>query len=447
MEAHTKRLAISALILGLLGWSSFDNPMPSAYAQADEEGGILQQLDEPNQLTSVGEGATRVLSSNWQSLAADEQHTYRFDYDGDDQPVSVWMNVVPADGAEFQIWTDETIAQLNEGEQVEPLGVGSAIQEGSGFTVWQGSSADPATYYVLVNPNEASEAESIQYLLNITSPGLSITQTAAAALTPAVGITVTDVTTATGVTTTTGVATATDAVTAVVTPTVASNIAVVTTDALNVREGPSTAYTVITTVVGGTELNVLGRNATNTWLNVEVEDGLLGWVTRALTNFTGVAPLVDTPPLSPTVTAGEGATTTVPSETGTPTVEAVQQALDDDWQLLSGGETHWYTFQHQGGSLPVHVWMDVEPADGAGFRILDEENAQAVMAGSAPDDVENIGRGTVNPAEGGYLFWRGVFEEAGTFYVMVEQNVEGDVFYSIHAAGPGLSRPAPADGE
>ena len=91
--------------------------------------------------------------------------------------------------------------------------------------------------------------------------------------------------------------------------------------------------------------------------------------------------------------------------------------------------------------------MDVEPADGAGFRILDEENAQAVMAGSAPDDVENIGRGTANPAEGGYLFWRGVFEEAGTFYVMVEQNVEGDVFYSIHAAGPGLSRPAPADGE
>jgi hypothetical protein len=93
----------------------------------------------------------------------------------------------------------------------------------------------------------------------------------------------------------------------------------------------------------------------------------------------------------------------------------------------------------------VHIWMDVEPNENAGFRILSEENAQAVMAGTAPDDVENIGRGTPNEDEGGYLFWRGVFAEAGTFYVMVEQFDEGTTFYSIHAAGPGLSRPVPTE--
>lgn len=454
------RLALFALLLGMISGSIFIAPHLPAYAQDDEQEGILEEMGT---LNSVGEGDTRVLSSNWQPLSANQQHTYHFDYEGDEQPISVWMNVVPADGAEFEIWTEDTLAELNgelnAGTEVEPVGTGASIQEGTGFTLWQGSSQGAETYYVIVN---SGEAENAQYLLNITSPGLALTQTVASALTPVTSpitsavtsavtspITASNTTSATQAVTSTVVITPADDETTTVTPTVNLNIATVTTNALNVRSGPSTDYSIILTVLNGTQLTVLGRNASNTWLNVEVQEGVEGWVTRTLTDYSGISVLAATPILTPTVVltptvAAETSVAPVPGENVELADANAQEALDNQWRVLSDGEIRWYTFQHQGGDLPVHIWMDVEPNEGAGFRILSEENAQAVMAGTAPDDVDNIGRGTPNPVEAGYLFWRGVFEEAGTFYVMVEQLGEGDVYYSIHAAGPGLARPAPA---
>src|SRR5690606_12639329 len=98
--------------------------------------------------------------------------------------------------------------------------------------------------------------------------------------------------------------------------------------------------------------------------------------------------------------------------------------------------THWYTFQYRGGGLPVHVWMDVEPDKGAIFNILDRQTALSVLAGVAPNVVNAIGRGTANPVEPGYIFWRADFPEADILYVMVQHEGPGDVVYSIHVAGP-----------
>ena len=122
-------------------------------------------------------------------------------------------------------------------------------------------------------------------------------------------------------------------------------------------------------------------------------------------------------------------------------VEApVPESLDDDWHVLREGETHWYKFQYRGGGLPVHVWMDVEPANGAIFNILNEETALTILAGVAPTVVNAIGRGTVNPMEPGYVFWRADFPEADTLYVMVQHEGTADTIYSIEAGGPGLGR-------
>ena len=80
------------------------------------------------------------------------------------------------------------------------------------------------------------------------------------------------------------------------------DLARVTTDVLNVRQGPGTAYSVLTTVHRGTSITVLGRNEAATWLQVRLPGGEVGWVSRDFTDFSGTAPVVPAPPLPATAT-------------------------------------------------------------------------------------------------------------------------------------------------
>lgn len=61
---------------------------------------------------------------------------------------------------------------------------------------------------------------------------------------------------------------------------------IVNTDNLNVRSGDGAEYTVVAKVDGGTELIVLGRNASRTWWYVQIGD-ILGWVNGELTLIRG----------------------------------------------------------------------------------------------------------------------------------------------------------------
>jgi hypothetical protein len=105
-------------------------------------------------------------------------------------------------------------------------------------------------------------------------------------------------------------------------------------------------------------------------------------------------------------------------------------------------EVDWYTFQYRGGELPLTVWMDVEPFGDAEFTIVDAESAQGIMAGTALTPTTTIGSGLANPIQPGYLYWQAEFEEADTYFVMVEPSDEaaGDVLYAIYALGPGVGR-------
>jgi uncharacterized protein YraI len=87
--------------------------------------------------------------------------------------------------------------------------------------------------------------------------------------------------------------------------TFAPPILVVNTSFLNVRTGPSASFSVATTVVGGTELPVLGAAGDNTWYQVSTPVGV-GWVNIEFTvprgDFRNV-PLVsvDTQPNAPVI--------------------------------------------------------------------------------------------------------------------------------------------------
>jgi uncharacterized protein YraI len=239
---------------------------------------------------------------------------------------------------------------------------------------------------------------------------------------------------------------------------------VVTTELLNVRSGPSTTFPIITTVPNGTEMTVLGRNATNTWLNVQLADGTEGWVTRSLTNYTAVsanviggvdgiaasigATVTATTTATATITDTAGVTETIENATTpiTTTATMTTTELAAGWRVLAPGERAWYTFQYRGGELPLTIWMDMEPFESAEFTVMDAESAQAMMADASVAGGTVIGNGRANPLEAGYLFWQAEFDEADTFYVMVEADDEiadgttNEVLYSIYALGPGVGR-------
>ena len=377
-----------AVVLTLVLSTLFGGSAIPAYAQAVD-----------GTLLDIGAGEGRVLTSGYQTVGPGQQVTYQFAYDGDEQPISVTMNTAPADSAFFEIWTNERLEELSEDPETEPLGRGTPPTDDTGYTTWQGGSTEAETYFVVVSPN--GDATST-YLLTISSPALAAEQPGA-------------------------VATEATAPTTPVDPTIAT----VTTDALNVRSGPSTAFPVLTTVPSGTQMTVLARNPTNTWLNVQLEDGTTGWVTRSLTDYTLVAPTVVAPSISAiagiTATPTTTATTPLTATAGvTPTDALTTTDLGETWQILSDGETAWYTLQYRGGDLPLTIWMDLEPIDGAQFTVVSAETAEAMMADTPPDPLPVLGSGLSNPVQPGYLYWQSELPEADTIYIMVEPTGSAD---------------------
>jgi uncharacterized protein YgiM (DUF1202 family) len=58
--------------------------------------------------------------------------------------------------------------------------------------------------------------------------------------------------------------------------------ATVASGALNVRYGPGTGYGIITVLSGGQTVEMIGRTADSTWVQVRLNNGWVGWVSSAL---------------------------------------------------------------------------------------------------------------------------------------------------------------------
>lgn len=212
---------------------------------------------------------------------------------------------------------------------------------------------------------------------------------------------------------------------------------------VNLRAGPSMLYPVMRALSSNTPITVLGQDATSNWLSVQLADGTQGWIARFLTNFAGIAPTLEAPLLvqpaprqpnlaPPATFTVNPAVASLPFEVASVDNFPIEQALDANRRVLSAGQTQWLTFDQPGNGEPIQIWMSVEPNNAAGFRIYRAEDAQAIIAGAAPDDFTDIGRGTANPNEPADLFWRGDFDQPGRFYVMIDSNATNDISYSIY---------------
>ena len=61
----------------------------------------------------------------------------------------------------------------------------------------------------------------------------------------------------------------------------------VATANVNMRSGPSTAYNIVSTVGIGAALIADGRQADNSWVHVQLENNLEGWVTAQYAALNG----------------------------------------------------------------------------------------------------------------------------------------------------------------
>lgn len=89
------------------------------------------------------------------------------------------------------------------------------------------------------------------------------------------------------------------------TPTPGAPQATVAVENLNVRNGPSTDYSVGGTISAGTTCAIIGRNANSSWWNIRCANGLTGWVSAPLVTVSGSTadiPVVNVAPPPPTPT-------------------------------------------------------------------------------------------------------------------------------------------------
>lgn len=107
----------------------------------------------------------------------------------------------------------------------------------------------------------------------------------------------------------------------VVTPTPALADAVVNAVTLNVRANPGEGATILTKIPQGTPLRILGRYFDNTWVQVQLPNGTVGWVYRPLLTINidlAIVPVLNVQFIPPPPTA-----------TPSPTVPAVPQTYID----------------------------------------------------------------------------------------------------------------------
>jgi hypothetical protein len=118
------------------------------------------------------------------------------------------------------------------------------------------------------------------------------------------------------------------------------------------------------------------------------------------------------------------------------TVSAQEPGVD--WAPLAAGESQWFTFEYlgDGSQIEVRVWVD--PEDSASFSVWTPEQMELLAAG---EEVEPVGRGSVDPYTGCCLIWSGSFDVAGTYQVAVEGPSSGTACYQLDIAGDGVMLP------
>ena len=105
-------------------------------------------------------------------------------------------------------------------------------------------------------------------------------------------------------------------------------------------------------------------------------------------------------------------------------------------QTLAAGQRVWYAFQYAGDKSEIVVDMNATPGGSANFAIWTQGNVQNWQSTGTENPV---GRGSPNNSYGGDLVWTGNFNQAGTYYIVVDQAGGSPATITLKVTGSGVS--------
>jgi hypothetical protein len=105
-------------------------------------------------------------------------------------------------------------------------------------------------------------------------------------------------------------------------------------------------------------------------------------------------------------------------------------------QTVAVGQRVWYAFQYAGDKSQIVVDMNATPGGSANFAIWTQGNVQNWQSTGTENPV---GRGASNNSYGGDLVWTGNFNQAGTYYIVVNQTGGGAATITLKVTGTGVS--------
>ncbi len=111
------------------------------------------------------------------------------------------------------------------------------------------------------------------------------------------------------------------------------------------------------------------------------------------------------------------------------------QELGGEWEPLTAGESRWVSFEYLGDGSQIEIRMYVDAVDNAAFSVWTPEQLRQLAAG---EEVEPVGRGSVDPYTGCCLIWSGSFGEGGTYQVALEGVGSGTAHYQLEITGDGV---------
>jgi hypothetical protein len=151
----------------------------------------------------------------------------------------------------------------------------------------------------------------------------------------------------------------------------------------------------------------------------------------------------------PTTTQATAGTRDVSgSAGGTGPVDAL--APKGQWMSLAGGETLWYAFSYHGHhdfpkakddeekkdpvwiASQVDARLDSEPDGSVTFSVWSEDQVRLWLTG---EEFEPLGRGTANDYDPGDLSWAGSFGGPGRYYIVVENEGQGQASFLLSISG------------
>jgi hypothetical protein len=137
---------------------------------------------------------------------------------------------------------------------------------------------------------------------------------------------------------------------------------------------------------------------------------------------------VNAPAPAPTPAAAPAATT---SDGSSP---ALALPITGGSATLNPGASLWFGFQYTGDKSQIQVILNDNGESGLAFGVWTPGEIQQMAAGQT---VDPIGRGSPNPDVPADLFWTGNFNQAGTYYVMVQNNSTSAIGFTLAVTGSG----------